>query len=65
MENYKVYLREDFNIEYGGLNYENETLDEFLENIDKFHGRSLSDDEVNQYLNLRRILPIATDDLPF
>ena len=65
MDDYKVYLKEDFNIASGGLEYANETLDEFLESIDKFHGRILSDDEVNQYLNLRRILPIATDDLPF
>lgn len=61
----KVYLKEDFNIKSEGLEYSNETLDEILESIDKFHGRILSDDEVNKYLNLRRILPIATDDLPF
>ena len=65
MDNYKVYLKEDFNIKSGGLEYANETLDEFLESIDKLHERILSDDEVNQYLNLCRILPIATDDLPF
>ena len=65
MDNCKVYLKEDFNIESGGLDHENETLDELLESIDKFHGRILSDDEVNKYLNLCRILPIATDDLSF
>lgn len=61
----KVCLKDDFNIKSEGLEYTNETLDEILESIDKFHGRILSDDEVNQYLNLRRILQIATDDLPF
>lgn len=61
----KVYLKEDFNIKSEGLEYTNETLDELLESVDKFHGRILSDDEVNQYLNLCRILPITTDDLPF
>lgn len=65
MDNYKVYLKEDFNIKSEGLEYANEKLDEILESIDKFHGRILSHDEVNQYLNLRRILPIAPDDLPF
>ena len=65
MDDYKVCLKEDFNIKSEGLEYTNETLDEFLESIDKLHGRILLDDEVNQYLNLCRILPIATDDLPF
>lgn len=65
MDDYKVYLKENFNIKSGGLEYANETLDEFLESIDKFRGRILSDDEASQYLNLCRILPIATDDLPF
>lgn len=62
MDNYKVYLKEDFNIEYGGLNYENETLDEFLESIDKLHERILSHNEINQYLNECGIMPITKDE---
>ena len=59
MDDYKVYLKDDFNIESGGLDHENETLDEFLESIDKLHERILSHDEINQYLNECGILPIT------
>ena len=59
MDDYKVYLKEDFNIKSGGLEYANETLDEFLESIDKLHERILSRNEINKYLNECGILPIT------
>lgn len=62
MDNYKVYLKENFNIKSGGLEYANETLDEFLESIDKLHERILSRNEINKYLNECGILPITKDE---
>lgn len=62
MDDYKVYLKEDFNIASGGLEYANETLDEFLESIDKLHERILPHNEINQYLNECGILPITKDE---
>lgn len=62
MDNYKVYLKENFNIESGGLEYANETLDEFLESIDKLHERILSHNEINKYLNECGIIPITKDE---
>lgn len=62
MDDYKVYLKEDFNIESGGLDYENETLDEFLESIDKLHEKILLHDKINQYLNECGIMSITKDE---